>query len=1132
MKKMIALVSAAMAGFVNAAVTEITAGQTITVTDADITAGTYADGFAFADATGVLEFNTSAAPTMTITGAGTVKKTSSADWTMSVQLPNFSGDYILQGGGRVTATGDASGSGRYLFGNDTGALDIRSGAELYVPNTKNVPMFYAKLVKVAGNGAANHGGYGAIWTLTGGHNMSGDFLQNLKLTADARVNLESSYLQFFNSNGKFDMDGHRLKFTGNGTVDFTGGFTVVSNGTIDILCYGTPGIRVQIRNRWTHFEETDKPFEIWDVGSIYFYYDGTAIHDVYPIRRPLVVHGKRGMIGIKDQNKTSPSTFTNLNANVWASEIAIDEGKHINMFSTLPQQQFNVTGPIKGAGSVSIGAGDLSQTAANENRGRIYFANTNNTYQGFTYVNNFFNVSKWGQFLAAGPHSIPNYSSLTGNYGTVSVRLKERESEHEELWTDGTYLRDLANETTWLNRCGIGLDTTFYDGVFTMAFPTGITNSNAFIGGSGPGEVVLTNAVGTAENPLRLLASGGVTTVKTKPGEPQYVGEFRAVPPSYGSTESVLCIQDSDLIMPDSGSFDAGYQTSENGFRSAIQLKNTRLIAENLRNTWSNYDSDVMIPGNSTGGGSDTCGLLEIYDGTVITGRLAVTGRKYGGYGAVYQYGGSVTALGRAGTDPQWGSAIGGATKGDNNGYYEMHGGEFIAAGSMAIGYLEGGYWKQFGGTFRGDYAIGSEEEPLICLGRGNGSAHANCLHVMGGTFDVGKGRMEVNTGYSADHQYAHVTVEEPGSLIDLQKRYIWPNNIASAITRFTLANGGRMRLVGLRKAHADSELSINFNGGIWECSENNAGAGGDIFHTYRTSQPTLPTDVYVYEGGATIDTAGTTGNGTYRVINGAFGGGVTGLAEGFTSFKTGPFEPIARIYGDGKGAVAAAVWDKGTGMVTGIRIIAPGVGYTTATVKFCYGRRAEHESACTVAANVNTGSFTKTGSGEFFLAATNTWGGATVVKGGTLKCLCDCAVPTNSAIVLAGGDLDFNDMSGKVSSVTYGVGGGRLLNAGNVILPETAVMTISTAEIAAGKKIELTGDMDLSSVTLNVTGDATLLDDTMVYPFVTVADGTLAGPFAAVNLDPSFTVTRFTVRVRLSNAALLVPHGFMIFMR
>ena len=65
-----------------AAVTTVGSGETIVVTDA--TVGGYADGFQFADETGVIEFNTTAAPTMDITGAGTVKKTSnSSSWTMS-----------------------------------------------------------------------------------------------------------------------------------------------------------------------------------------------------------------------------------------------------------------------------------------------------------------------------------------------------------------------------------------------------------------------------------------------------------------------------------------------------------------------------------------------------------------------------------------------------------------------------------------------------------------------------------------------------------------------------------------------------------------------------------------------------------------------------------------------------------------------------------------------------------------------------------------------------------------------------------------------------------------------------------------------------------------------------------------
>ena len=1089
----VALATVAFISFAShAAVTTVESGQTLTVTDA--TVGDYADGFQFADETGVIEFNTTAAPTMDITGAGTVKKTSnSSSWTMSKQLPDFSGDYILQGGGRVTVTGDASGSARYMFGNDKGTLDIRSGAELYAPNTGNMPVFYAKPVKIAGNGA---NAYGAIQTLTGTHNMSGDFLRNLTLSADARVDLEGNgYLQFFNSSGKFDMDGHELTFVGNGVADFTGAFTIVSNGVINLTCYGTPGIKLQFRNRWACCEETSDPFHIWDVGSIYFYYDGSALHDVYPIARPLVVHGKRAMIGVRHQNETSPSTFANMGANVWKSKVTLLEpDSRVNLSSSFKQAQFNLTGEVTGPGSVTVGASDMRQTAANENRGRVYLANTNNTYQGFTYVNNYFNAGKWGQLLAAGPHSIPNYSSLTGNYGTVSLRMKERESDDEILWTDGTYIRDLANEGTWLNNCAVGFDTTFCDGLFTLNYPVGITNETAFIGGSGPGAVLITNAIGTTEHPLRLLAAGGVTTVKTKPGEKQIVGELRASAPSYGSDKAILCLQDCDLVMPDSGKLDAGYNTSEDGFHKSIQFKNTRLVVENIRNSWSDYNCDVIRPGGSNGGTG--CGLMEIYDGTVITGRLAVTGTGYGGFGAVYQYGGHVTALGCPSSEAN-SSGLGCPVGGHNHGYYEMNGGTFVAAGTFAIGNTESGFWKQTGGSFLLDRAIGdTSNEPQIFVGCGNAQAYAFALHVAGGTFDVGCGRMSVNTGYSEGHQYANVTVTGEGSLIDTRKRFIWPGNKAGAETQFTLQNGGRLRIVALKKGIGDSKLSVNFDGGIWECTKDDAESGGDVFHSYRTDSRWLTcwADVFVYGGGATIDTAGTKGNGTYRVINGAFGGGITGLAEGFEPFLVGPYEPIVRVYGDGQGAVALADWDKETGMVNGIKVVVPGVGYTQATVKFCAGREANHEWACTIAPNSNTGSFTKAGEGTFFLAAENTWGGATVVKGGTLKANCDWAIPAGTDVVLAGGDLDFNGTVGRVTSVTYGAGGGRILNVGNVELPETATIAIDVADLVAGNPVALTGDIDLSKLAITITGEASLLEEDAKYVLATTTDGTFIG--------------------------------------
>lgn len=1118
----VALATAAFISFTShAAVTTVESGQTLTVTDA--TVGDYADGFQFADETGVIEFDTTAAPTMDITGAGTVKKTSSADWTMSKQVKGFTGDYILQGGGVVTVPSATE----WLFGNDEqnkcGDLVVESGNTLYIPNTgiwNN--LFVWRRVVIAGDGV---NGRGAIDTGYAFANAS-HYMNLLQLSDDATIRLGNT--QFF-GNGSLDPNGHTLTIAGgNGDFQVATGYwnryLVKSNGVIRVRGESaSKPARFTIRNAYCEMEPSeDSPFLLDDFALLNpWYYDGTynicSTND-----RPIWVKGTNARLAVLHQNVDQDEDWKSTDRDRWTGDIVFKEsGSILTVSSSLRHHQLNLLGDISGDGSLVVG--NSGTGSHNSHRGRLFLAGTNNTYTGSTYVNNYFGTFKWGAFLAAGPHSIPDYSKLTGNYGFVSVRLKERESDDELLWTDGTFIRDLANEGTWLNGCAVGLDTTYCNGPFTMAMPTGITNATAFVGGSGPGEVIFTNVVGTAENPIRLHQGGGLLTVKTKPGEKQVVGEIRVSPAVGVMTNSVVCFEDCDLVMPPTGKFVGKYRSSDDGLESVIRLKNTRLVASTLTNDWNkSYATDVIYPGGPEAG----CGTLEIYDGSVVTGRIVASGTVYGGHGAIYQYGGSVTALGRKGTEVQYGSQISGCnmSSGDNNGYYELRGGEFVAAGTFGVGYVEGGLWTQYGGSFRMTNALDCTDEPCFCLCTGNGQAWATGLRVAGGTWDIGNGRVTVNGGYSANHEHALVTVEGEGTFVNFGTRYIWPNNIATAQTRFTLASGGRLRLPGLRRAHGDSELSVNFNGGIWECSCNDAISAGDIFHSYRTSWANGMSRVFVYSGGATIDTAGKTGNGTYQVIHGAFGGGITGLKD-FTPVKVGPFEPVVRIYGDGEGAVAVAVWDRETGMVSGIRVIAPGVGYTQATAGFCYGRSGDPAAAniaeCTIAENVNTGSFTKAGAGEFFLAATNTWGGATIVKGGSLKAKCDWAIPTNTAVRLEGGNLDLNGKVAKISSVTYGAGGGQILNAENAELPATASIVIDIADLVAGNPVALTGDVDLSTMPITITGDVSLLVEGAKYVLATTADGTFIG-------KPTYTLEDEPANWGLANRGTRLVYRFV----
>ena len=76
----------------------VQAGATVTVTDDDIAEFNTLASAEFADETGVLVFNTSTPPSIAITGAGTIRKTSSSAWTLNVARSGFTGTWDFAGG--------------------------------------------------------------------------------------------------------------------------------------------------------------------------------------------------------------------------------------------------------------------------------------------------------------------------------------------------------------------------------------------------------------------------------------------------------------------------------------------------------------------------------------------------------------------------------------------------------------------------------------------------------------------------------------------------------------------------------------------------------------------------------------------------------------------------------------------------------------------------------------------------------------------------------------------------------------------------------------------------------------------------------------------------------------------------
>ena len=1061
---------AATAAFQVWAATTVGSGETLTVTDSNV--ADYADGISFADATGVVEFNTSSAPTMNITGAGTIKKTYSGAWTMSKQITNFTGDYVLSGGGMVTVP-----NARYLFGAESatgGSLIIKPDNTLYVPNDAAWAIMGNRPVHIAGTG---YNSMGAINT-SYAYNTSGDFIKYLYLDDDATLYQNGpKYYNFFE--GKVELNGHELTLLGNGDFQLRQNAKVSTNGVVRIcgkdassnqnFSIRSTSSSLSVDSPWA-----DSPFVLDDNSTLRFYLDSQT--RPHAVDRHVRVDGFNSAIGISGQvaQKTLDWSSTNLLA-LTGPVVLSKTTSSLALFAEDLSTQLTLMGLISGAGSLNV---------TSSNHGRIYIAATNNTYTGFTYFNNNSVAKKtegFGSVLLAAPGSVPNYSSLTSDYGFVSLRMKRPEFEGESLWDASSVVR-LANEATWLNNSGIGLDTTYWIGEDECKFPwpAGIA-AGRFIGGTGPGRVAFTNIITTMENRLNISNGGGTIRIAGDHGRQIHVGQVRVIEPATNCTESVVVFDGCDLVYDEDSDFAANIEKPISSLRvrpvPKIVLKDTRLVAGAVTNDWDDAKKGAIIAG---GVGGDAA--VEILSGSVVTGRIIGAGRTYGGNGAFYQRGGSVTVLGRASSIDR-GSFLGGSiSTGDNHGYYELSGGDMTVCGSFAIGNSEPGYFVQKGGTFTLTNAVGSTATPNLSIGAGNGYARA--------------GQPMISANYTGKRPFVTVSAAGQNAYIDFGGAYNWVNHNAAACTLFSACSGGTIRTQGLHKEVSGSTLIVNFDNGTWVPTEDGNGSAGDIFHTYRSvSVDYLPVDhVIVYSGGMTIDTDGKENVYTYRPIEGATGGGVSGVSFDSPIVNIGG-APIVKIDGDGYGAVGVADFDSVSNVVSGVRILAPGVGYTYATASLLYGRSSLATFDCTISENANTGGFTKTGEGSFILYAANTWGGATTVAGGTLKAGCDWAVPPGSALVLSGGGvMDFNGKTGEVASVTYVAGGGSIANSALVKLPSSSSVTISVDELLAGEKVSFEGDVDLDELSITLTGDtAKLVESDRRYTLVE-AEGSISG--------------------------------------
>lgn len=710
------------------------------------------------------------------------------------------------------------------------------------------------------------------------------------------------------------------------------------------------------------------------------------------------------------------------------------------------------------SGDISGNGSILKATAAST----TYFTGTNNMYLGTTTVSN-------GTLYAKTTGSLPGWGTsrvtVTGG-GTLAVPTGDGAT------TGWTYdqIRSLYDADTFTtNTAALGIDTTLLslehpgDLAKPMALTKLGTNSLALLG------------LNTFNGPLTI--NGGEVTMTAD-------GNHRLGNVTIGTASFVVS----------NAATMHTYATNTYVGNAAADFGRMTLAGNAV---WGTVLPIQNTPSPNLYVGYNGRGVLTLQDNAVVTNKIIV-GSGTSGQGAIYQRGNSLLH--------NWGGQGNDGRIGENGyGYYELSSGTMTNNGFLQVGYgtASVGILSQFGGSFQFSSRYGG----TLALNRGG----TGVVYLAGGSF---KSAVSVNlcetSGTSTSRGFADFTVA--GTVDALVAGNF---NMADRTNAFATVNllGGTLTANTFSKANRGGSLAyLNFDGGTFR-----ARTAGNLF---GVNANTLD-GVYVYPGGATFDSTNlaVTANANLLAPTGKGVSSITVTPRG--GYIGPPFVTIAG--GGGTGATALAQFDSANGTVTGVQITCPGFGYTTLPTVSLSGGGTNLQTAVTgvtLAPNVS-GGLTKRGNGTLLLTGTNTYGGATILAGGTLKPNNALALPASTTFTFSGGTLDLNGLTltnliNTTGAIAGGITNGTLDTvlspAGQgVIGSQTfSLATRSSAtlrgtyfadvtEAGACDLVAVQGNINLSTIALQIV-NLDLLSRTRQYTILTCT-GTRSGNFANTNI-------------------------------
>ena len=325
---------------------------------------------------------------------------------------------------------------------------------------------------------------------------------------------------------------------------------------------------------------------------------------------------------------------------------------------------------------------------------------------------------------------------------------------------------------------------------------------------------------------------------------------------------------------------------------------------------------------------------------------------------------------------------------------------------------------------------------------------------------------------------------------------------------------------------HAKSEGShsiLSFDGGTLKCAKQ---------WQYAIAFPQdVPDETVVHGGGATVEIL----EGTEASCNLSFvrpSGKVFKSvakptdADFLSAVSVGParlvFEDAAGVANPGSGASGFIAFDSKTGNLGEVVITSHGSGYHDGAKAYAILRQyPDRRFACAVVLEEEkSGGLTKTGGGDLYLKCVNTYEGATVVKGGTLRADVAGAIPSGTALRIDGGTLNLKSFCNTYETVEgtggqlTGVKDGTLylqrlstvgcngVNLGSTKLSVSGEWKVDATELAAAKARGFVATYPAnvefaSGSTIEISGVADALDPAVdTYEVFTVGTGkTMTGP-------------------------------------